>query len=91
MAGPPSIFYLVYHKDGSCNPPCQSMSSENRKTECPRLKAPGVGWLIHTLGGGVSIVATIALDILPMLEQEAKEGQANSTGGAVPQLGQFFD
>jgi len=55
------------------------------------LKAPGVGWLIHTLGGGVSIVATIALDILPMLEQEAKEGQANSTGGAVPQLGQFFD
>ena len=54
-------------------------------------KAPGVGWLIHTLGGGVSIVATIALDILPMLEQEAKEGQATSTGGAVPQLGQFFD
>jgi len=36
-------------------------------------------------------VATIALDILPMLEQETKEGQATSTGGAVPQLGQFFD
>ncbi len=27
------------------------------KTGGPRLKAPGVGWLIHTLGGGVSIEA----------------------------------
>ena len=28
-----------------------------KKTGGPKLKAPGVGWLIHTLGGGVSIGA----------------------------------
>jgi hypothetical protein len=34
--------------------------------------------------------AAIAIDILPMLEAEAKERQATSTGGANPQLVELF-